>query len=124
MELRLLSKLARFLVPNHWIEPINDIHPSADRLAAAGEGRANSDEATNSRQNRQHDERHPHRLGRLMRHVRIMVRRSVLLLLRVTLMLHAMRMLAKSLFAPEGHGHQTRHIERRAHRRDRANQPN
>src|SRR3954469_12334161 len=100
MKLSLFSELASLLVPNHRIEPVYDIHLAAC-MGPTGEGRADTDESANRRENRQHDQRHPHRLGRFMRHVHIMMRRPVLFLLRMTFVLHAVRMFPKSLFAPE-----------------------
>ena len=52
--------------------------------------------------------------------VAVVMRRRVFFLLRMSFVIHGVSVLAKSLFAPERHGHETRHVERRARRRDRA----
>src|ERR1051326_273023 len=47
------SKLAGRGVPNHRIQPVDDIHPSAN-FFAAGKRRADANESTNSREYCQH----------------------------------------------------------------------
>src|SRR5690349_18166149 len=54
------SKTARRWIPNDRIQPGDDIH-SAANFFAAGESRADTDEAANRRKDRQHHQRHPHR---------------------------------------------------------------
>src|SRR5438067_12884817 len=98
---------------------MDDVHPPANVLASS-ESSGNPNEPTNSRENRQHYQRNPHRLWRFMWDVAVVLRRRVLFLLRMTFVFHAVFVPRKSFFAPEGHRDKARHVEGRARRGDRA----
>ena len=110
-------KRFRRRIPNDRIQPRDDVHAPADFLAA-GERGADADEAADRRENCQHHQRHPHRLWRFVRRVRMVLMFALDVIVAVRLLL-----IVSAIAAPERHRDQTRHVERRARRGDRADDP-
>src|SRR5215213_2014589 len=68
-------KLTRRRIPDHRVEPGDDVQPAA-RVFASGdssERRSNTDKPADNRKYCQHCQRHPHRRWRLVWHMRSML---------------------------------------------------